>query len=164
MWQLTSSDFYSPGSEEVAADWREFGGGPPIAGALRDYAPEDVEGIAYRIVGGQGAGLVTWWREGSLAEIVSMHASPPGEGLGTVLLRVVEEELLTRGVNRVVLVTTNDNVNALSFYLKRGYRLTRIHENALDRVRSLKPGVPLVGLNGIALMDALELTKHLRPE
>jgi hypothetical protein len=50
----------------------------------------------------------------------------------------------------------------MSFYLKRGYRLTRVHQDAVDRVRSLKPSVPLVGMNGIALTDVLELVKHLQ--
>ena len=93
-----------------------------------------------------------------------MHASPSGQGLGTDLLKAAERELGNRGVNQVALGTTNDNVNALSFYLKRGYRLTRIHENAMDRVRSLKPSVPLLGMNGIPLVDMLELIKYLNQE
>ena len=164
MWQVTRSDLYSPTHEEVAADWQTFGGGAPIAGILRDYSPSDVDGIAYRSQGGEAAGLVTWWRDGRMAEIVSMHASPSGQGLGTDLLKAAEKELRSRGVNQVALGTTNDNVNALSFYLKRGYRLTRIHENAMDRVRSLKPSVPLLGMNGIPLMDMLELIKYLQQE
>jgi hypothetical protein len=62
MWQLARSDFYSPGYDEIAADWQSFGGGAPIVGILREYMPEDVEGLAYRISGRQAAGLVTWWQ------------------------------------------------------------------------------------------------------
>jgi GNAT superfamily N-acetyltransferase len=161
MWQPARSDLYSPSHDEVAADWQTWGGAP-VVGVLRDYSPEDVDGLACHAKGGQAVGLVTWCQDGPMAEIVSMHADPPGQGLGTNLLKAAEEELLLRGVNRVLLATANDNVNALGFYLKRGYRLTKIHENAMDRVRSLKPGVPLVGMNGIALVDMLELAKRLK--
>ena len=41
--------------------------------------------------------------------------------------------------------TTNDNTRALNFYIKRGYRLVRLHLDAMDRVRALKPGVPATG-------------------
>jgi hypothetical protein len=53
-----------------------------------------------------------------------------------------EEELRRRGAKTVVLATTNDNVRALNFYMRRGYRLVRLHLDAMDGVRARKPGVP----------------------
>lgn len=58
-------------------------------------------------------------------------------------------------------VTTNDNPRALSFYVRRGYRLARLHADAMDRVQALKPGVPLTGNDGIPLRDMWELEKEL---
>jgi hypothetical protein len=72
-----------------------------------------------------------------------------------------EEEVRSRGVKTVVLATTNDNVRALSFYIRRGYRLVRLHLDAMDRVRALKPGVPSTGREGVPLQDMWELEKIL---
>ncbi len=33
--------------EEIEADWREFTGGPPVVGVLREYEAADVEGIVW---------------------------------------------------------------------------------------------------------------------
>ena len=59
------------------------------------------------------------------------------------------------------LATTNDNSRALNFYIKRGYRLVRLHLDAMDRVRALKPGVPLDRWDGVPLQDMWELEKTL---
>jgi hypothetical protein len=55
------------------------------------------------------------------------------------------------------LVTTNDNLNALRFYQKRGFVLVAVHRNALEVSRKLKPEIPLVGMDSIPLRDEIEL-------
>lgn len=151
-----------PASEaDIARDWGEFTGGPPVFGVLRRYAPADVEGVAARDSDGRFAGLVTWWIDGDTAEIVSAHAATPGYGAGTRLMDAAEAELKRRGVRRAVLATTNDNARALRFYVRRGYRLVRLHLDAMDRVRRAKPGVPAIGNDGVPLQDMWELEKRL---
>ena len=146
---------------EIEADWREFTGGPPVVGLLREYEPADVEGIVWFDEASGRAGLVTWWTDTEHAEIVSVHADPQGGGTGTSIMDAAEEELRTRGVKTVVLATTNDNVRALNFYIGRGYRLVRLHLDAMDRVRARKPGVPSTGRDGVPLRDMWELEKNL---
>ena len=63
----------------------------------------------------------------------------------------------TAGCRRVWLITTNDNLRALRFYQRRGFRLVAVHPNALARSRELKPSIPEIGLDGIPLRDELEL-------
>ena len=147
--------------EEIEADWREFTGGPPVVGVLREYQPSDVEGIVWRDLDIGRTGVVTWWIDGERAEITSVHAEPPGGGTGTRVMDAAEEELRRCGVKVVVLATTNDNTRALNFYIKRGYRLVRLHLDAMDRVREVKPGVPLTGREGVPLQDMWELEKAL---
>jgi GNAT superfamily N-acetyltransferase len=147
---------------EVEADWRVFTGGPPVVGVLREYQPTDVEGIAWRDPDSGRTGVVTWWIDGERAEITSVHAEPPGGGAGTRVMDAAEEELRRCGVKVVVLATTNDNSRALNFYIKRGYRLVRLHLDAMDHVRALKPGVPRAGRDGVPLQDMWELEKTLR--
>ena len=55
------------------------------------------------------------------------------------------------------LITTNDNLNALRFYQKRGFELVAVHRHAVDESRKIKPEIPLVGENGIPIRDELGL-------
>jgi GNAT superfamily N-acetyltransferase len=99
--------------------------------------------------------------DGQRAEIVSLDALEPGRRIGARLMEAAEAELRRRGVRTLRVVTTNDNPRALSFYASRGYRLLRLHLDAMDRVRALKPRVPLTGNDGIPLRDMWELQKEL---
>ena len=147
--------------DEIARDWEEFTGGPPVVGLLRRYGPAEVESLALRDGRRRILGLITWWVQGDRAEIVSLHAAPPGEGTGTALMDAAEAALRRRGVRQAVLATTNDNVHALRFYVRRGYRLVHVHLDAMDAVRALKPAVPAAGRDGIPLRDLWELRKDL---
>ena len=69
-----------------------------------------------------------------------------------------------KGCEKIVLVTTNDNINALRFYQKRGFDMGRIYRNALDKSRSLKPEIPLVGENDIPLKHEIEFELLLNQE
>jgi len=147
--------------EEIAADWVQFTGGGPVVGLLRQYNPSDVDGLSWHEPATGKSGVVTWSIDGERAEITSVHAEPPGGGTGTRLMDLAEAELRRHGVRSVVLATTNDNIRALNFYTRRGYRLTRVHADAMDRVRVVKPGVPMTGRDGIPLRDMWELEKGL---
>ncbi len=57
--------------------------------------------------------------------------------------------------------TTNDNLCALHFYQKRGFRLVTVHRNALDAARQLKPRIPLIGNDQFPLHDEIELEMML---
>jgi hypothetical protein len=64
---------------------------------------------------------------------------------------------------RLWLVTTNDNLDALGFYQRRGLRLVRIWVDATTEAReTLKPEIPLTGNYGIPLRGELELDLILR--
>ena len=130
----------------------------PIVSVEREYLPADVEGLAWRDAGGAPLGLVTWCADGARAEIVSLDALQQGRRIGARLLEAAEKELRWRGVRTLRVVTTNDKPRALSFYLRRGYRLLRLHADAMDRV---EPQVPLMGNDGIPLRDMRELQKGL---
>jgi hypothetical protein len=60
------------------------------------------------------------------------------------------------------MVTTDDNLLALKFYQKRGFELVRIHRNAVQRAREIKPKIPLIGNDGIPLKDEIELEQEFR--
>ena len=58
--------------------------------------------------------------------------------------------------------TTNDNVDALRFYQRRGYQIVAVRPGAVDEARrTLKPTIPEVGRSGIPMRDELTLEKRL---
>jgi len=62
----------------------------------------------------------------------------------------------------VWVVTTNDNVDALRFYQRRGFHISAVRPGAVDHARThLKPTIPSTGSHGIPIRDEIELT--LRP-
>jgi hypothetical protein len=59
---------------------------------------------------------------------------------------------------RIWLVTTNDNLEALRFYQRRGFVLSRLRPGAVDKSRaSLKPQISTTGEFGIPIRDEIEL-------
>jgi GNAT superfamily N-acetyltransferase len=96
-------------------------------------------------------------------QIISLDAIVPGHGYGRALLTEIEGRIARTGGRRARLFTTNDNVGAIRTYLLAGYRLERVFLDSMDGVRALKPGVPLIGENGIPLRDMWEFVKNLEP-
>jgi GNAT superfamily N-acetyltransferase len=62
---------------------------------------------------------------------------------------------------RLRLTTTNDNLDALRFYQRRGFRLVALRPGAVDAARALKPEIPVTGAHGIPLRDELDLERAL---
>ena len=145
---------------QIERVWKERWGLPVIT-AWRAYEPADVRGFCLLSAAGEIRGLVTWSRGDERAEIVTLDAMVSGRGYGSLLLRGAEDRIRGAGLCRVSLVTTNDNLRALRFYLHRGYRLIHVHLGGMDRIRAKKPSVPEVGADGIALLDLWELQKVL---
>ena len=56
-------------------------------------------------------------------EILTLHATRQWAGAGSALVAAVRELAAGRGCRRLWVLTTNDNVDALRFYQRRGFRL-----------------------------------------
>jgi len=82
-----------------------------------------------------------------------------GRGFGRLLLEAVENKFHNRGLGRAWALMTNDNLRAAGLYLSRGYRLVKIHLDAVDRVREYKPKLPEKGYEGIPIRDLWEFEK-----
>ena len=90
-------------------------------------------------------------------EIVTIGAIPAGAGVGGALMDAVLERARAAGVDRVWLITTNDNTGALRFYQRRGFDLVRLDRDAVTRARErLKPAIP-THHDGIEIRHELEL-------
>ena len=106
---------------------------------------------------GQVVGLITYRIDGDECEIVTLDSLREGAGIGTALIEAVKKVAREAGCKRLWLITTNDNLPALRFYQKRGFVLAALYPNALEQSRRLKPGISLVGIDGIPLRDEIEL-------
>jgi ribosomal protein S18 acetylase RimI-like enzyme len=98
---------------------------------------------------------------GKALEVVSIGAVDRTTGVGTALLDEAARIGTERGCRRLWLVTTNDNLDALRFYQRRGLRIVAVAPGAADRARELKPEIPMVGEYGIPLRDELILEMPL---
>ena len=97
-------------------------------------------------------------------EILAIHATEQWHGAGTALIAAIEQLAAHHGCIRLWLITTNDNVDALRFYQRRGFRLAALHRGAVDYSRThLKPEIPVVGDYGIPLRDEIELENGPEP-
>jgi GNAT superfamily N-acetyltransferase len=108
--------------------------------------------------GGRIAGLVTFQVRPGVLEIVTINALDLYQGIGTMLIEAVRAEAKRQGCHQITLTTTNDNIGALRFYQRRGFRIAAVRPGAVDRTRRRKPEIPRTGDFGIPLRDEIDLT------
>jgi GNAT superfamily N-acetyltransferase len=125
------------------------------------YYPDTLDGFV-ALDGTDWAGEITYTFAGSDCEIVSLDSLREGQGIGTKLIECVLDEARKNHCKRVFLITTNDNLNALGFYQKRGFELVKIYRGAIDETRKIKPGISSIGMNNIPLRDEIELEIPLK--
>ena len=71
---------------------------------------------------GRIAGLLTYDVRAGVLEIVTINALDQHAGIGTLLIEAIRDEAKRRGCTEIMLTTTNDNIGALRFYQRRGFR------------------------------------------
>jgi ribosomal protein S18 acetylase RimI-like enzyme len=136
-------------------------GVPLAAGGGRLHRLDDLPGFAAVSADGAVAGVVTYLIEADTCEVVSIDSVVQGEGVGTALLEAACQAAAAAGCRRVRLITTNDNVDALRFYQRRGFALTELRRGAVEESRRMKPQIPKVGAYGIPIRDELVLVREL---
>ena len=150
--------------------WAEGLIGPTMGGSRQARKGEVVDALGFpglvAEMQGRPVGMLTYDNVGGRIELVyiEVEAGARATGVGTALL----DGLIARvrsGLPRarqLWLVTTNDNLDALRFYQKRGFRITDIRAGGVaDARRQLKPEIPEVGSYGIDIRDEIELERTL---
>jgi ribosomal protein S18 acetylase RimI-like enzyme len=101
-------------------------------------------------------GLLTYRRETAACELAFLAAVEQRQGIGSALLDEWRREL--EDCERTWVVTTNDNLDAIRFYQRRGFVLSALRAGAIDEARrTLKPTISIVGNFGIPIRDEIEL-------
>ena len=109
---------------------------------------------------GDLAGALAYRVHGDTLHIVALATDPEWQrsGVGARLVDHAESEARRSGLSRVSMATTNDNLPALYFYQRRGYRLTEV---ITDAIRAADGQAALTGFAGIPMRDEFHLMKTL---
>lgn len=149
--RLTSEDL-----PRLRQFWVEHWGADFMVAHGEIYRPEQLDGFVVE-EHTEWVGLSTFMIKDNEMEITSLDSLREGQGIGTELMNMLVNEARQQNCKRVFLITTNDNLNALGFYQRRGFELVKIYRGAVNESRKLKPGIPLIGENNIPLRDEIEL-------
>ncbi len=142
----------------VAERTNELFGGTTVISRGVLHEPAKLPGFI-ALSGKELVGLATYFISDSECELVTIDALIRERSIGTQLLTAVEAIAQASDCSRLWLVTTNDNVDALRFYEKRGYNVKQVHRNAIAKSRMLKPAIPEFGDYGTPIRDEIELEK-----
>ena len=141
--------------------WIEHWGGEEMITRGNIYRPEQLEGFVVED-GKEWIGLLTFLIKDSECEVTSLDSLREGQGIGSMLIENAIQEARKQGCRRLFLITTNDNLNALGFYQKRGFEIVTMYRGAVNESRKRKPSLPLIGYNNIPLRDEIELEIMLK--
>jgi len=148
--------------DEVAAFIEKHWGSRVVMSRGKAYRPHEEEAFIERR-DGQIVGLLTYRLDGDGIEILTLNATLEGQRIGGSLMLALMDEARRRRCSRLWLTTTNDNLRAMGFYQRLGFRMTLINVGAVDDARRIKPQIPLVGRDGIEIHDEIVLELRLEP-
>ncbi|MCB2231797.1 GNAT family N-acetyltransferase [bacterium] len=148
-------------NRQIVKDWIAEWPTPHIISRGRTLWPGDLEGFVAFDSERTLVGLVTYEIIGDQCEVVTLDARAQWAGIGTKLMALMPDVARKAGCSRLWLITTNDNVDAIRFYQKRGFVLKTVHANAIEYSRTLKPEIPKIGWYGIPIRDEVEFEMML---
>ena len=105
-------------------------------------------------------GALAWRHFDGAFHIMALATEPTWQRAGVAGHLLAEAELLARGQNqpRIVVTMTNDNLPALYFYQRRGYRIAAVvRDSAAAQSRDQR----VLGFAGIPILDEIQLVKYL---
>lgn len=139
---------------------RGWGADFVVSRGRKIYAAE-LPGFVAEEGSGNKVGLLTIEIIDDQCEVVTLDAFAKFSGVGTALMQHAVDIARAAGCCRVWLITTNDNLDAIRFYQRRGFSIAAVHVNAIEYSRLLKPSIPLIGNYGIPIRDEIEFELRL---
>jgi ribosomal protein S18 acetylase RimI-like enzyme len=117
-----------------------------------------LEGFVAAGESGEWMGYASYEIDGSSLEILVLESVRENRGVASALIARCVARAIESKLDRVWLITTNDNVDALRFYQRRGFVLVALHRNGVSWSRqNMKPEIPELGFHDIPIRDELEL-------
>ncbi|MBG6164769.1 GNAT superfamily N-acetyltransferase [Labrenzia sp. EL_195] len=106
-------------------------------------------------------GLVTLIKRENEWEILTLDSINRWGGVGSQLLDAIVTEARAKNMPRLIVRTSNDNLDAFRFYQRRGFRIERVAQGVIDAERQKKPEIPLRGDYGIEIRDEVLFARTL---
>lgn len=110
---------------------------------------------------GEVAGVLSYAIEGDRLNIVMLNVHPEYQGRRTArsLLAAAEHEARVRGLSRLVVATSNDDLPSLYLYQRWGFVITDLRVGAI----LARHGREEPGFAGIAVRDEVRMEKRVAP-
>ena len=160
-WSLGIRAIEPDDKDEIVWFLQEHWGSHQIVTRGRVLDASSLPGFIAPSPAGDLNGLITLSVDDRGCEIVTMNSVHRGRGVGTNLMSCAEIFAEEHGAGRLWLVTTNDNVEAMAFYMRRQFRMLTVYRDAVDEARKKKPSIPSIGRHGIEVHDEVEFEKLL---
>ena len=123
------------------------------------YRVENLDGILVydnnKIVG-----LGLYHIENSDCQMVLLETFIHNKGIGTQIIEKIKEIAKTQHCKRIFLITSNDNIDAIKFYQRKGFCISNIYINAMAESRKIKPEIPFIGNYEIPIRDEIEFEMY----
>lgn len=124
---------------------------------LHVYDVAEIDALGLFDGSGRTAALASWTVRGDSAYLCALHSLKPGEGVAIQMLDAVIFAARKAGAKRLKAMLTNDNMPGMTFYQRRGFRLSGLYLEAIDAYRSVMPSIIKTGYKDIPIHDAIEL-------
>ncbi len=140
----------------IEKDW----GGNPLVVRTVSYYPHSMPGLI-ALQGGKRVGILSYEIRDEICEIIVFEVFDKFKGIGTKMLEALKALISKKGCKRIYLMTTNDNLDALRFYQRRGFTISGIHIDSVKKSREIKPSIGLTGDHDIPVRDEIDLMLKL---
>jgi len=109
---------------------------------------------------GEIAGMLSWKKVGKALVIVLLNVYPEyqGQGIGRLLIKEAFEQARKQDCSVVNVATSNDDLPALAYYQKLGFRVSEIAVGLLAKHHKSE----LPGFCGIPIRDEIRLERPVR--
>lgn len=124
---------------------------------LHVYDVAEIDALGLFDGSGKTAALASWTLRGDSAYLCALHSLKPGEGVAIQMLDAVIFAARKAGARKLKAMLTNDNMPGMTFYQRRGFRLSGLYLEAIDHYRSVEPDIIKTGYKDIPIHDAIEL-------
>jgi N-acetylglutamate synthase-like GNAT family acetyltransferase len=141
----------------ISKEW----GSEKIISRGKIYYPHLLSGFV-AIKGKKCVGLITYKIGKRDIEIITLNSILKRKGIGETLVEKVKNVAENFDCQRIWLITTNNNLDALIFWQKIGFSIKAVYPNAISFSRKLKPEIPKIGNYGIPIRDEIELEFQLK--
>ena len=138
--------------ELMNRDW----GGLPLVIRGKKFYPSQLDGIIAENENGI-AGFLFYEVRDKDCEIIVFEVFDKFKGTGTSILDNLKEVAKDKKCQRIYLMTTNDHLDALRFYQKRGFHICGIHIDSVKDSRKIKPTIGMTGDHDIPVRDEIDL-------